>query len=515
MDPVASKHSSCRRIMITLGIIFGVATFLIPNFAQAADDPADTSALAPPSLLGGVPPAEGAAPAIEGTEVQPTAFEQSTAVETPAVDAANHADLSIDNLVLPSALEAQQDAALDQAFAALPAASPDGTAPNAEAIVAQRLAAIQDSAQEAATLGYGASENLLGTPEEMGHAGRSHEEAGCLTMFQGSVGVGFEALTQGLPEGSLPPETIARFEAMHERFEQMVANFQGMIFGGPREGAGNLPGAEGLAGPGGAPLPGAMAPIGGPEGFVMPAVGGFQFQDLGAMFGAAALGVDPAQFAQSMSQMIEARAEAFVNANIPNPGNFATPGEFLAQLGGPDVPAGQVWMPDGQGGFGLVQSDTLSQPFGGDFHFGDVMLQDPAFNTAVLAITQDIAHQITENITQNFTTRILSTLPPEALNVINALNQDFTAADLATLGGGPISRAFSAEISDHYKGVDYPGQEHIHVTYTLTGAGGDGLVSFQHVDANVTAIHSADHDPSKNVDLAQETGEEHIPGIVA
>lgn len=471
--------------------------------------------------------------------------------------AANHADLSVDNLVLTSALEAQQDAALDQAFAELPAAAPEGTAPtvNAEAIVVQRLAAIQDSAQEAATLGYGApvagAGGLLGTPEEMGHAGTSHEEAGCLGIFQGSVGVGFDALTQGLPEGALSPETTARFEAMHGRFEQMAERFQGMIFGGPAEAGGNLPG--------GAPLPGAGGPIGGPEGFVMPAVGGFQFQDLGTMFGAAALGVNPTQFAQSMSQMIGARAEFLGGQLGEGPAQSATgevnnpwkgpnwggsgwgalgTGSGFGQLGGGgptqsttgagdpgpfsregvvrffggDPNAAQVWMPDGRGGFGLVQTNTLSRSFEGTFHFGNVALQDPAFNTAALAIADQIRQQITENIAQKIEAQILQNLSPEALKTKEALDADFTAADLTTVQNvGPITRAFSYDIADSYEGQSFPGQEHIHVTYTRD-ADGDLLHPLDHVDANVTAIHDADHTTSVVLDTE---GADHIPGIVA
>lgn len=435
--------------------------------------------------------------------------------------AANHADFSIDNLVLPSALEAQQDAALDQAFAELPAA-PEGTAPpvNAEQVVAQRLAAIQDSAQEAATLGYGAAvargggpPGLLGTPEEHGHAGRTHEEAGCLALFQGSIGSGFEALTQGLPEGSVPPETVARFEAMHERFEQMAERFQAMMFGGAGEAGGHLPGPEGAAGVGGVPLPGVGGAVGGPEGFVMPAVGGFQFQDLGTMFGAAALGIDPAQFAQSMSQMIETRAGAFQNYfGHGDPGEQGTlPGLEGGAFAGL-APAGNnplaAFLPGvtGEAAAGSPPANVPPEFFAA----GNVFAND---------IAQQIAHQITENIAQRIEEKILSTLPAEALNTLNALNQDFTAADLVFLQNNPgqnITRAFSAGVTDHFKNtngvsVDFPGLEHVHVTYTRA-ANGDGLFPLDHVDANVTAIHSEDH--TQTADLTG-SGAEHIPNIQA
>ena len=240
----------------------------------------------------------------------------------------------------------------------------------------------------------------------------------------------------------------------------------------------------------------------------MPAVGGFQFQDLGTMFGAAVLGVDPAQFAQSMSQMIEARAEAFQN--------------YFGQ-GGPGEHGALPGFEGGTfAGFNPGGDNPLAAFLPGATP-GDIPANAPpelvaAFTTAFTnEFAQLIAQQITENIVQNVTTQILSTLPPEALAVLAALNANFTAADLTTLqdGAPSIVRAFSAEIADNYKGFAYPGLEHVHVTYTYD-PDGDQLYPFlAHVDANVTAIHSADHDPAKDVNVSLEAGIDHIPNIQA
>ena len=272
--------------------------------------------------------------------------------------------------------------------------------------------------------------------------------------------------------------------------------------------------------------------MGGPEGMMMPAF--VSFQDMGTVFGAALAGVDPARFAEGISQMMEARQEAFQNffqqgnfdpqamspemaANMPNLADFSGAGEFLSQFGGQANMPFQFGAEAGNFMGPMAQNDMSAMP--ADFanflaqlgSTGDFNPQDVAAAIAQ-SITGDIIQQ---GINQRFG-EILG-LTPETLKLIAALNTDFTGTDLTTLGGGApsIVRAFDADLANYYKGKDYPGNEHIHVTYTLTGGGGDGLVPYQHVDAQVTAIHSAGHAPADDVDLAQETGEEHIPGIVA
>ncbi len=109
---------------------------------------------------------------------------------------------------------------------------------------------------------------------------------------------------------------------------------------------------------------------------------------------------------------------------------------------------------------------------------------------------------------------IIANLPPEALNTLLALNNNFTVADLIWLQNNPgqnITRVFLAEITEHYQGVAYPGQEHIHVIYTLNTAPQPGDVPFQHVDGNVTAIHRGDH--TQTAQLPAEAA--HIPDIQA
>lgn len=557
--------------LLVFALMLGIGILNVCQVTYAADDdPAvnltdadasEASALAAPLLLENPAPGqvEGVMPADDlGAEMAglnsdagllpenlgESSVDLGSEAPSPELPSPDVSPAAIENenalldfgLLLPTSQASEQEDQLNEAFVAgeapqgVPSAAEgeglaqgaEGQGINPQQALGLRMAALGQSVQEAALLSAGGP--LAEGGEDLGDLPANDMMSGMQAVRAIMSDFG-EIMSQeyGMPPGQLQ-NFQPNFEKIQENFNVLAERMESLMGGAferPQLGGGE----EGNMGP--LPL----------------------FQDFGTMMACALSGVNPDDFAKGMEQVFETRQQFFEMPNFDEgegPQHFAVhdvPGGnfgpmdpglftgFASAIGPAATGFGPMFTPEGPLPFGGPVPFGGPLPAGGESFFGpgqgfegnfgnltgQVPLDD--FREIALAITQAVTHdRILVDVVQQFNAT-LQTLPPEALIVLHALNENFTAADLVFLQNNPgqnIARAFSHEITGNFTNtvgqrVDFPGQEHLHVTYSLNTTPPVGDVPITHVDANLTAVHSEDH--TQSAQLPAEAA--HIPGIQA